>query len=63
MNKENNPRDKEPSRNPSQPVKQEEKKPHSSAFNEPKPDNQKSTMNSEEADLEQERKDAMTERD
>ena len=36
---------------------------HSSAFREPNPDREKSTINTEEADLEQERKDAMTERD
>ena len=46
-----------------QPVKQEETKQRSSAFNEPAPGNEKSTSNAEEADLEQERKDAMTERD
>ena len=39
------------------------KEQHSSAFHEPNPDREKSTINSEEADLEQERKDAMTERD
>jgi hypothetical protein len=48
----------------STPVKQEENaKPRSGAFNEPGPETQKSTTNAEEADLEQERKEAMTERD
>ena len=43
--------------------KQDTGKPRSSAFNETPPGEQKSTSNIEEADMEQERKDAMTERD
>ncbi|MGZ5287260.1 MAG: hypothetical protein ACXWB9_08755 [Flavisolibacter sp.] len=43
--------------------KQDTGKPRSSAFNEQAPGDEKSTSNIEEADLEQERKDAMTERD
>lgn len=39
------------------------KEQRSSAFREPKEQDQKSTVNREEADLEQERKEAMTERD
>lgn len=60
-NKNQNREDQKPST--TEPVKQEESKQHSSAFNEPNPDTQKSTLNTETADLEQERKDAMTERD
>ncbi len=44
-------------------TREEENKPRSSAFNEPGPETQKSTSNLENADLEQERKEAMTERD
>ena len=43
--------------------KKEPKEQHSSAFREPKERDQKSTINTEEANLEQERKEAMTERD
>ena len=48
-----------------EPVKQEkEKAPRSSAFNETRQGNEKNTVNpEEEAGLEQERKEAMTERD
>lgn len=62
MDKDNKQRNEEQPSNV-QPVKQEEPKQRSSAFNEPVPGNEKSTSNSEEADLEQQRKDAMTERD
>ena len=44
-------------------VQQGEKPQHSSAFNESSPDEQKSNSNTEEADMEQARKEAMTERD
>lgn len=43
--------------------KKEPKEQHSSAFREPRDREQKSTINTEEANLEQERKEAMTERD
>ena len=52
-----------PQNEPGTQEKQEESKPRTSAFNEPGPEIQKSTSNTEAADLEQERKDAMTERD
>lgn len=42
---------------------EEEKKQRSSAFNETEPMDHKSTINIEEANLEQERKEAMRERD
>ena len=60
MNKE-----KDQSAGNQQPVSapKEETKQRSSAFNEPKPDAQKSTSNNEESDLEQERKQVSTERD
>ena len=45
------------------PEKKEPKEQHSSAFREPRDREQKSTINTEEANLEQERKEAMTERD
>jgi hypothetical protein len=63
MDKDNKKRNEEQQPFNVQPVKQDEKNPRSSAFNEPVPGNEKSTSNSEEADLEQQRKDAMTERD
>lgn len=52
MNKERTNPEQDTSKKPVQPVKQEETRPRSSAFNEPGPENEKSTMNSEEADLE-----------
>ena len=58
---------KEQNNNPfkdQQPVQQDQQKPRSGAFNEPDRNNEKSTTNiEEEAGMEQERKDAMTERD
>jgi hypothetical protein len=59
-----NDRGKKPDQ-PQQPEqeKKEPKEQHSSAFREPKERDQKSTINTEEANLEQERKEAMTERD
>ncbi len=63
MDKDNKNRNTEEKAEDIQPVKQEEARQRSSAFNEPAPGNEKSTSNSEEADMEQERKEAMTERD
>lgn len=60
-NKDKSREDQKPSTR--EPVKHDETKPRSSAFNEPGPDAQKSTLNTETADMEQDRKDAMTERD
>ena len=61
----NNDRNKTPDNEPRTPEeKPEPKEQRSSAFNEPKVRDEKSTVNpEEEADLEQERKEAMTERD
>ena len=58
-------RENESDKTPQQPVKEDKKKaPHSSAFNEPRKSDKKNTVNpEEEANLEQERKEAMTERD
>ena len=52
MDKERTHPEQEPVKKNEQPVIREETKPRSSAFNEPGPENEKSTMNSEEADLE-----------
>ena len=63
MNQErNNQQDQNKEQNTSNPT-EEKTTSRSSAFNEPSPDAQKSNSNIEEADMEQERKEAMTERD
>ena len=58
-------REKETDKNLKQPIKEEQKKaPRSSAFNETRQGDKKQTTNpEEEAQMEQERKEAMTERD
>lgn len=46
-----------------QPINDNSRQPRQGAFNEPRDRSEKSTRNAEDANLEQERKEAMTERD